>query len=80
MTPDHHQKGVIEMSLGPPSKDSPGLFRLQAAAAMAGMSSPTFEAAVKTGVIPVEIIRTTPRMAYVRATELNAFLKGKSHD
>lgn len=67
------------MSLGPPSKDFPGLYRLHAAAVMTGMSPSAFEAASKAGVIPVEIIRTTPRLAYVRAVELNAFLKGKTH-
>lgn len=67
------------MSLGPPSNDFPGLYRLKAGAAMAGMPPSVFEEACKSGVIPVEVFRMSTRRAYVRASELNAFLKGKTH-
>lgn len=68
------------MTIGTPGFDQPGLYRLSAAAAMAGLTPSALEAASKAGTIPIEIIRLSPRLAFVRASELNDFLKGNPHD
>jgi hypothetical protein len=56
--------------------DGPGLWRLSAAASRAGMSTEAFERASRAGVIPVAVIRTSERMAYVRRAELETWLRG----
>ena len=56
--------------------DHPGLWRLGVAARKAGMTAESLEAAAKAGTIPVEVIRTSPRLAFVRAEAFQAWLKG----
>lgn len=56
--------------------DAPGLWRLSAAARRAGMSPEAFERACRAGTIPVAVIRTSERRAYVRIAELETWLKG----
>lgn len=55
---------------------SPGLWRLAVAARKAGMTAESLEAGAKAGTIPVEVIRTSPRLAFVRADAFQAWLKG----
>ena len=56
--------------------DRPGLWRLGHAARLAGLTPEAFEAGAKAGTIPVRVERIGPRLAYVRAEELNRWLKG----
>lgn len=60
----------------PNHDDTPELWRLSAAARRAGMSPEAFERASRAGTIPVNVIRTSRRMAYVRRGELETWLKG----
>lgn len=65
-------------NLEQPHNDAPGLCRLSAAARRAGLTAEKFEEASAAGLIPVAVIRLSPRMAYVRIAELEAWLKGQS--
>ena len=56
---------------------TPGLWKLDAAALRAGLAVETFCRGSADGSIPVEIVRIGKRgLRYVRASELEAFLKG----
>lgn len=58
---------------------SPGLWRLAAAARMAGMSPDSLAALCERGEVPVTLERLGPRgLRYVRCAELNAWLQGRS--
>jgi len=63
-----------------PHNDTPGLCRLSAAARRAGLTAEKFEEASTAGLIPVAVIRLSPRMAYVKCIELENWLKGNSHE
>ncbi len=67
-------------NLGDSHQDQPGLVRIGFAASCANMRPGVFEDACERGVIPIEVIRVSERLAYVRATELNDFLKGRPHE
>ncbi|WP_042886309.1 helix-turn-helix transcriptional regulator [Cupriavidus necator] len=55
----------------------PGLYRLAAAAAVVGISVDLLEASIKRGDIPVNLVKLGERgLAFVRATELHAWLTG----
>lgn len=60
---------------------TPGLWRLAAAARAAGMAPELFEAASKSGDIPVAVMRIGPRgLKFVRAAELQEFLAGRTRE
>lgn len=67
------------MKIHPPTPATPGLWKLGAAAQMAGMSAAQFEAASARGDIPVQILKIGQGgYRYVRAAELQAFLQGNA--
>jgi hypothetical protein len=60
---------------------SPGLWRLNAAASMVGLSPDAFAEACDRGDLPIEVIRIGPRgFRYVRVRELAAFLREPNLD
>jgi hypothetical protein len=71
---------MTPQNLGDAHSDRPGLYRLAFAAQRVGMPPATFEEACTAGQIPIQIIRISPRLAFVRAAELSAFLKGNQND
>ncbi len=60
--------------IGEPHTDRPGLGRLHAAAARAGMTAKALENACATRAIPVTCIRVSSRCAYVALAEFEAWL------
>jgi hypothetical protein len=57
---------------------TPGLWRLAAAARMAGLAPDTFAKAARLGQIPVEIVEIGPRaFRFVKADQLTQWLKEK---
>lgn len=60
-----------------PYPSSPGLWRLEAAAKMVGMSIRTLARNCESGAIPVSLVRIGPRLRFVKATELTAFLAAR---
>ncbi|MBL8418644.1 MAG: hypothetical protein JNN31_10460 [Dechloromonas sp.] len=60
--------------IGDPHADKPGLGRLHAAAARAGMTAKALETACVSMAIPVTCIRISPRCAYVSLSEFDAWL------
>jgi hypothetical protein len=60
------------------NRDRPGLYRIGAAASIAGLSQEAFAKACAAGSIPLQIVSIGPRLRYVRAEEFTRWLKGKT--
>lgn len=56
-------------------RNTVGLWRLAAAAKRAGLSPELFTKACERGEIPVNLVRLGERLVFVRAAELEAWLK-----
>lgn len=65
------------MDANPPSA---GLWRLAAAAKMAGLSPDTLARSCESGEIPVTLVRLGPRLRFVRAAELTAYLAARQSE
>lgn len=57
-------------------RDYPGLYRIGAAAHLAGLRPEAFARACAAGDIPLEIVVVGPRLRYVRAEQFQTWLKG----
>ncbi len=60
-----------------PYPSSPGLWRLAAAASIAGLSPDLLARSCESGEIPVTLVQLGPRLRFVKATEFAAWLKSR---
>lgn len=60
-----------------PYPSSPGLWRLSAAAKVVGMSPDTLARGCESGEIPIALVRIGPRLRFVKAAELSAYLASR---